>query len=487
MIPDENLFCDTEPMPNSQQESRIQTLDTLGLLEPGSVPIFEEATQTAAHFLNAPICVLSILDRDRVWFKSAVGLSRIGLMNSLATSRQLPRQDAFCTQVAENQRMLLITDAAADPQFAQTVLVQRYGIRAYLGVPLLATNGHCIGTLAVMGLAPRSFSEQEMAFLELLARWSMSEFERCRLQQPSPMERHAISAAAGVVAPVAELLSASVKPDLLSQMTQELCTPLTSILGMAKVLNQGIYGSLSSKQQEYIQVIHNSGQYLLSLVNEMVDLGALDDQNPHLNLCATDIEMLCQQTIASLNQAAVRREQQIQLTVEPGNRIWLLDKEKVRQMLYHLVFSVIQSSNADSITRIHVSRKQNVLHLSVWSSHPWLGEGLPQVELEPQQVLSGWTVPPRGDAPMQSSWELEDEWSSLEPTAKPTVASLATSSTDPMQADNSRQSLGLKLSRQLAALHAGEIVLQGSAAEGYRYVIRLPQMKGKEESSAQRL
>jgi signal transduction histidine kinase len=487
MIPDENLLCDMEPTPNSQQElRRIQVLDTLGLLEPGSVPIFEEATQTAAHFLNAPICVLSILDRDRVWFKSAVGLSRIGLMNSLATSRQLPRQDAFCTQVVENQRMLLITDAEANPQIAPMVLVQRYGIRAYLGVPLLTTNGHCIGTLAVMGLAPRSFSEQEMAFLELLARWSMSEFERCRIQQQSHLKSQAVSASTSKVAPVTEVLAASVKTDLLSQMTQELCTPLTSILGMAKVLNQGIYGSLSNKQQEYIQVIHNSGQYLLSLVNEIVDLGALDDQNPQLTLCATDIEMLCQQTIASLNQVALRREQQIQLTVEPGNRIWLLDKEKVRQMLYHLVFSVIQSSNSDSITRIHVSRKQNALHLSVWSSHPWLGEGLPQVD-SPQRVLAGWTLPDAGsDALMRSSWTAEDEWSSIEP-ANPSLINSIAGSPDATRDDDSRLSLGLKLSRQLAALHAGEIVLQGSAAEGYRYVIRLPQMKGREEqTSAQR-
>lgn len=481
MIPDENLFTDTEQTPSSQQElQRIQTLDRLGLLEPGSVPIFEEATQTAAHFLNAPICVLSILDRDRVWFKSAVGLSRIGLMNSLATSRQLSRRDAFCTQVAENQRVLSITDTTVDPQFAQTPLVQRYGIRAYLGVPLLATNGHCIGTLAVMGLAPRTFSDQEMAFLELMARWSMSEFERAQLQQ------HCANPPTLPLQPALEVDSSSVKVDLLTQMTQELCTPLTSILGMAKVLNQGIYGALSSKQQEYIQVIHNSGQYLLSLVNEIVDLGTLDDQNPHLNLSSIDIEMLCQQAIGSLNQAALRREQQIQLTVEPGNRIWLLDKEKVRQMLYHLVFSVIQSSSSDSIARIHVSRKQNALHLSVWSSHPWLGEGLPQVESS-QRVPSGWTVMGKTDTATHSGWEPEDEWFSAEPAAVSTHSISATAGLiDSMHLHNSRHNLGLKLSRQLATLHGGDIVLQGSAAEGYRYVIRLPQMKSGEEQSAQR-
>ncbi|MEB3231750.1 MAG: histidine kinase, partial [Leptolyngbyaceae bacterium] len=66
-------------------------LSRLGIPQSTSVPIFDEATQTAAHFLNTSICILSFTDQDRQYFKSAVGLSRIGLMNDLAVSRQLPR------------------------------------------------------------------------------------------------------------------------------------------------------------------------------------------------------------------------------------------------------------------------------------------------------------------------------------------------------------------------------------------------------------
>jgi signal transduction histidine kinase len=475
MIPDENSFCELEQSPSQSELQRNRTLQELGLLEAGSVPIFEEATQTAAHFLNSPICVLSLLDGDRVWFKSAVGLSRIGLMNSLASSRQLARQDAFCARVGEEQRVLTIADAIADPMFSKMLLVQRYGIRSYLGVPLLAANGHCIGTLAVMGLAPRTFSDQEIAFLELIARWSMSEFERNRLQRL----QHLPTAASAREMPG----TSSVKANLLSQMAQELCTPLTSILGMAKVLSQGIYGSLSEKQQEYIQIIHNSGQYLLTLVNELVELGALDDQSTNLTLSPIDVEMLCQQAIGALNQAAQRREQKIQLTVEPGNRIWILDKDKVRQMLYHLVFSVIQASSADSIIRIHVSRKHSALHLSVWSSHPWLGDGLPQVALTAHQPgdqrFSHWTATDNAaetskklDWTSPSSWD-QAGWDSPQPNSP----SQATTS----ESANSRQNLGLMLSRKLAQLHAGDIIIQGSAAEGYRYVIRLPQMKAGTE------
>lgn len=475
MIPDETVFCDLKQSSPSEQElQRIQKLESLSLLEPGNIPIFEEATQTAAHFLSMPICILGIFDRDRLWFKSAVGLSRIGLMNTLASSRQLPLQDAFCAQVAVDQRILMIADAAADPTFAQMQLVQRYGIQSYLGVPLFTTDGQCIGTLAVMGLTPRTFSEQEIAFLELTARWSMSEFERDRLQQTQPIST--ISSPALQSAP-----NQSVKATLLTQMTQELCTPLTSILGMAKVLNQGIYGALSQKQQEYIQIIHNSGQYLVALVNEIMELGALDDQSADLNLSPVDIEMLCQQATSTLSQAAQRREQQIQLTVEPGNRIWLLDKDKVRQIIYHLVFGVIQTSSADSIVRMHVSRKQTTLQISVWSSHPWLGEGLPQLAMPiPATTAAGPTSGLRETSDrLTLEWEQDDEdWHSPNAGEKTAL---------PLKVVENRQQLGLALSRQLAELHGGDIIVQGAGEEGSRYVIRLPQIKNGQEQAARRI
>jgi signal transduction histidine kinase len=449
------------------EQARLQTVAEWGLLETESVPVFEEATQTAAHFLDVSICMLGVLDQDRFWYKSAVGLSRLGLMNSLASTRQLDRHESFCTQVVNSQQVLAIADATLHPTLCELALVQRYGVRAYLGAPLITSDGTCVGTLAVMSLEPRSFTSKDIDFLQLMARWSMSEFERDRLIKRVPQPR-----------PDRAENPASIKADLIAQMTQELCTPLTSILGMGSVLSQGIYGTLTEKQQEYIEIIHNSGQYLLSLVNEIVELGALNDRDRALNLTPLDIEMLCQQAINTLNQAAQRREQEIQLTVEPGSRIWLLDKDKVRQILYHLVFGVIQSSNAGGTIRIHVSRKQSDLHLSVWISHPWLGDGLPTdystrsgnrlamvgAEAEFNQVSPGSSI----------SWDTEDL-----PEEYSTYSDAYETPEEAIQ-QNARQGLGLLLSSHLAELHGGTVTVKGSSEEGYRYVVRLPYLQNLE-------
>jgi signal transduction histidine kinase len=513
LSPEVRLSCRLDQKPGSDREQqRLQSLRELGLLETESIAVFEEATQTAAHFMDAPICILGVIDSDRHLFKSAVGLSRIGLMNDLAASRQLPRLESFCSCVVDSQNVLVIPDAIACPAFADSLLVQRYGICSYLGVPLFASNGDCVGSLAVMGLSARQFTQKEIELLQLTARWSMSEFERNRLLKlwnagtaidptSDPMDHQSATAQVTVALP-------SIKPSLIAQMTQELCTPLTSILGMASVLGQGIYGSLSAKQKEYIEIIHNSGQYLLSLVTEIVELGALDDRLESLNLASIDIEMLCQQVIATLSQAAQRREQQLKLTVEPGQRIWALDKEKVRQMLYHLVFGVIQSSTADSIIRIHVSRRQGFLNLAVWASHPWLGDGAPQAKFtsrlnsyaiathqaEPSGSsrfggshsydlssgdLASSDLPATGDA-----WYAEADESDRDFLNEADNSSKPKSDESVSQADSSRQGLGLVFSRQLAEIHGGSIEIRGSAEEGYRHVIKLPQLRAQETKEA---
>jgi signal transduction histidine kinase len=516
--PDDRLFFHHNSVASSAQEQqRLSALVELGLLEAESVPVFEEATQTAALFLDIPVCILGVLDQERQWIKSAVGLSRLGLMNELAASRQMLRQDSFCHQVIESRQVLAINDTNTDPNLAASFLVQRYRIRAYLGVPLVDSFGNCLGTLAVMDLVPRNFTSREIQFLELTARWSMSEFERNRLakaQQATHAYNSSLSPAAAdelgynldvastsalavsleqAARNVSQLESLALAPSpfnnpvkiqLLAQLTQELRTPLTSVMGMASVLNREIYGPLTGKQKEYLNIIYQSGQYLLSLVNEILELGTLDDRAETLNLSSVDIEMLCQQAINTLEQAASRREQQIRLSIEPGSRIWLLDKNKVRQILYHLVFGISQASSAGSIIRIHVSRKQNRLNIAIWVSHPWLGDSLPNTELYTYQSSL-----PSGMSESEAAYSAHHAWNS---SSESTGVAISTTSSNALTAAeelettesqpmNSRESLGVLLSRQLAEMHGGQVSIQGTPEAGYRYVVSLPQMTDLEE------
>lgn len=473
---------------NTKEQQRLQALLNLGLQQSEMIPVFEEAAQTAAHFLEVEISILGFIDQKFHWFKSAVGLSRLGLMNDLASKRQLLRRESFCSQVVETSQMLIINDVRQETNsgIKDSILVKNYGISAYLGVPLIDASGNCLGTLAVMDRQPHNFTTRDIEFLQIIARWSMSEFERNRLLQNNPAAQNTHSKRPSpfleeqiidlkIVPPTVETdfdFTQQIKLELLNQLTQELRTPLTSILGMVSVLGREIYGPLTTKQSEYLAIVQHSGKYLLSLVNEITELDPINKNYHLLNLVPVDIEMLCQQAINSLEELAVRREQNIRLSIEPGrNRLLSLDKDKVRQILYNLIFSVIQIYALGSIIRIHIAYKANTLNLTVWVSHTYLRDSV--TDYDSCFYLNSSQMQTAADE-RKNDYVKPENYLNLPDFCSDIFSNGLFQKTGKLSANISREKLGLLLSCHLAELHHGQISIQGSVESGYRYIVSLP-------------
>lgn len=457
-----------------RDEVRAQTLQQLGLLTGSTPPILEEAAQTVSRLLAAPICLLSIVNDTHQVFKAAVGLSSLGLMNQLASARELSREESLDTHVVESGQSLILSDISQHPAFAQSLLLQQYGVQSYLGVPLFTQEGCCIGALSVMDIMPRQFTPQELAILELNARWCMSEYERRRLVSQGHVPQQA-GVPTGTATLEQQLQSKvnEVRLGLIAQLTQDLRNPLTAITGMANMLSREIYGTLTDKQQEYASIIVNSTQSLLSLVDEIIELGGLQDEFQQLSLSPVDIEMLGQQSLQAVEKVAQQQELSLSLSVEPGSRIWVLDKRVIKQMLYHLIFSIIKMSTAGSTVRLHISRKEGRLNLAVWVSNPWLGEDLPQAVLKwgQQEFLES--------AASLVTLSDPEPAEPLQPVDG--TADLLESLDEAKQLSVSRQELGLLLSRHLTKVHEGMVNIQGSVETGYRYVISLPSFESSSD------
>ena len=363
--PKNQLFCRLDGLiPAVRQEQRSKALQESGLMLCEAAPILEEATQRATNFSNAPISILGLAVEHELWFKSAVGLSTIDLTNQLATQRKIALSETFSTYVIDSQQPLSIGNTFNQNVFADSILTQHYGIKAYLGVPLIASSGICLGTLEVMDWDTREFDDRDIEHLTLLARWCLGEFERDRLlktkssqlaDKSSQPQWQSLTASTDLSKNELEIASprttdldpantSPIKLKLLSQLTQELKTPLTSVIGMASVLHREVYGPLTIKQRKYLEIIHDSGQNLITLVDEIVNLGVLSDRSSALEPTTVDIEMLCQQVINSLKDLAKQYQQGLKLSIEPGNRLWTLDKEKIRQAVYYLLASVLEMS-----------------------------------------------------------------------------------------------------------------------------------------------
>jgi signal transduction histidine kinase len=487
------LFCRLDGLtPAVREQRRANVAKTLGLLETESVPVFDEATQTAARFLEMPICMLGVMVHDRLWIKSSIGLSRLGLMNPLATSRQIPRTDAYCTYVIDAHQSVLIEDTLQDSVFGSSILAQHYNIRSYLGIPLITHDGCCIGTLAVMDTVPRQFALRDIEFLILIARWCLREFERDHLLQGNRIGEESDDRLEEVFSPplatcdranegTGAYCLSELKLELLGELTKELRTPLTTVIGMASILCGEVFGPLTYKQKEYVKIIHNSGQQLNALVSEILKLGTARESGKKLQLSPVNLEMLCQQIINDLAATAREKRQELRLSVEPGKRIWMLDKERVHQALYYLVASVVESSETGGEVRIHISRRGSHLNIALWVSHPWLGDGLPQVKLYSTALSNG-----KGEREELATLRTGDRFE-VRPTDRVIeIASLEENLSRLRSADrgfdgeNPQALLGLLLACYLAEQHSGQIAVQGSPESGYRYVLQLPKITAED-------
>lgn len=143
-----------------EESERQKTLDKTGLLNSGSEARFDRITRLAQQIFSVPIALISLVDRDRQWFKSRQGLD----------AQQTPREISFCGHAILNSEIFVIENALVDQRFCDNPLVMGApDIRFYAGAPLHSTKGYRIGTLCLIDSQPRSFSSKQRSMLKDLA------------------------------------------------------------------------------------------------------------------------------------------------------------------------------------------------------------------------------------------------------------------------------------------------------------------------------
>ena len=138
----------------------MQLLHALDLLDTPAEPAFDRITRLAAQILRVPIALVSLVDTDRQWFKSRIGLD----------AKETPREVAFCAHAIMHSEPMVVTDATQDARFGNNPLVVGApSIRFYAGVPIRSTSGLALGTLCAIDSTPRTLTEDEVSILISLA------------------------------------------------------------------------------------------------------------------------------------------------------------------------------------------------------------------------------------------------------------------------------------------------------------------------------
>ena len=157
------------PIPE-EDSARLKELHSYGVLDTPSEAIFDDITYLVQDITGAKIGVISLIDENRQWFKSCVGLED--------APKETPRNISFCGHTIVQRRPLIINDALEDDRFADNPLVQgEPRIRFYAGFPLIAANGMALGSLCAIDMEPRALTPRQITSLERLARQVVSQME----------------------------------------------------------------------------------------------------------------------------------------------------------------------------------------------------------------------------------------------------------------------------------------------------------------------
>lgn len=153
-------------------QTRLNILNSLELLDTPTEEAFDRLTRLASRMIGAPVSLVSIVDSDRQFFKSMVGLAE-----PWASQRETPLSHSFCQHVAANNEPLIISDARKSPLVKDNLAIRDLDVIAYLGMPLTTTDGHGLGSFCVIDSKPRVWTQDEIELLRDLAVSVMVEIE----------------------------------------------------------------------------------------------------------------------------------------------------------------------------------------------------------------------------------------------------------------------------------------------------------------------
>jgi GAF domain-containing protein len=159
------------PIPNNETE-RLAALKEYYILDTEAEQTYDDITALAAHICQVPMAMISLVDGERQWFKSKVGMER----------RETPREVAFCAHAILQREPFIVPDAKKDRRFSDNALVtSEPHVRFYVGFPLIDSEGLALGTLCVKDRKPRQLSSAQKQAMQLLARQAIALLESRRV------------------------------------------------------------------------------------------------------------------------------------------------------------------------------------------------------------------------------------------------------------------------------------------------------------------
>lgn len=275
-----------------RESDRLQALQELDILDTPPEQEFDEITLMASEICQAPIALMSLVDKERQWFKSKQGFQ----------ASSTPREISFCQHAIQQTHTMVVPNALEDDRFKSNPLVIEKDIRFYAGAPLITKNGFGIGTLCVLDHKPRILSDRQVESLEALSRNIMRIIELKN-------QNNVLKILTGQIAQREQLLVEAAKMSSLGQMAggiaHEINNPLTIIsLYATKIIEMIQDGKLDVKKAEqYTDKIQETTQRIAKIIRGMRDFCGDGAKDPFQKI---NIKTLIEDTLSFCHDKKIR-------------------------------------------------------------------------------------------------------------------------------------------------------------------------------------
>jgi len=154
--------------PTASDAVRVEALEKYAILDTEPEQAFDDLTLLASYVCKTPIALISLVDENRQWFKSKIGIA----------ASETPRQVAFCSVAIQQSDVMVVPDTLQDERFRDNPLVTSDPrIRFYAGAPLINEDGFALGTLCVIDQKPREITPDQKEALQALSRLVLGQLE----------------------------------------------------------------------------------------------------------------------------------------------------------------------------------------------------------------------------------------------------------------------------------------------------------------------
>lgn len=312
------------PIPANEQE-RLDALARYAILDTAPESDFDSITQLASYICGTPISVMTLVDSNRLWVKSGVGLP---------AGTQTSRDEAFCSHTILQRNGMVINDLLDDVRFSDNPLVTSAPkIRFYVGMPLITPDGYALGSLCAMDNVPRELGAGQLQALDTLAKQVVKNMEL----RSSYVRVHALAEQLG-------RLNAG-KDRMFSLVAHDLKSPFSGVLGLLELMAGSVEGMSKEDIQRDLHMLHNSAGQTFNLLERLLQWSTFESGELLFRPERHRVDDVLNGVVALLHGVAERKS--IKLLVMPNDSAAVLaDHAMMHSVVQNLVGNALKFTPA---------------------------------------------------------------------------------------------------------------------------------------------